>query len=301
MYARVRAPGTCGELAQGVLQGSNFLITCPVNLYSEVSIKLLPHTADIIGAEGKIKALTAVKKVLTKYNCTYGFELSFRSDLPIGKGMASSTADVAAAALAAALALGEELTPDMVADLALSIEPSDGIFYPGIVMFDHLNGTIRRQLGNPPHLKILVFDWGGEVDTIEFNRKQDLWQKNLQKEAALQRAVELLRAGMRTKSSAKIGEAASISAIANQAILYKPKLEKLLEVVLEHGGLGVNVAHSGTVVGVLLHQHDDRLAEWLSLIRAVINTQAFLGSVDLVGGGLEILEAQCHNKAWCHR
>ena len=34
--ATARAPGVCGELAQGVIEGIHFLVTCPVDFYSRV-------------------------------------------------------------------------------------------------------------------------------------------------------------------------------------------------------------------------------------------------------------------------
>ena len=34
--ATVRAPGVCGELAQGMIEGIHFLVTCPVDFYSRV-------------------------------------------------------------------------------------------------------------------------------------------------------------------------------------------------------------------------------------------------------------------------
>jgi uncharacterized protein involved in propanediol utilization len=38
--ATVRAPGACGELAQGVIEGIHFLVTCPVDFYSRVKVDL---------------------------------------------------------------------------------------------------------------------------------------------------------------------------------------------------------------------------------------------------------------------
>lgn len=300
MYASVRAPGTCGELVQGVINNKNFLITCPIEKFSEVKVKLQPNNNKIYGPSGKDKACKAVKKVLDFFNCQFGAEITINSQLPEGKGMASSTADVAAAALATALALGEDLAVEFIAQLALEIEPSDGIFYPGIVMFDHLRGTVAEQLGQPPPMKILVIDLGGMVDTIEFNKSKDLWAKNLAKEEEITRAVELVKKGIVQNSPQLIGQAASISSLANQSILYKPGLEKLLEEVLKNGGYGINVAHSGTVIGILLDQDDDRLWEWPNLARSILGANITFFWTKLIGGGLEPIKIEGKQEVWCN-
>lgn len=298
MYASVKAPGSCGELVQGVMGGRNFLVTCPIKKYSIATVKLFPHKTEIVGPKAKSKACQAVQNVLAHFNCPYGAEVTIETQLPVGKGMASSTADLSATALATALALGEHLSVDEIADIALSIEPSDGIFYPGIALFDHVQGTIRRILGHPPAMKILIVDLGGEVDTVKFNRQEGLWDKNLSKEKEVLKAVELIEKGIALNSPKLIGEGATISSLANQTILYKPGLESLLETVLKNGGYGVNVAHSGTVIGILLDAADDRLLEWQYLVRTVFKTKVTFYQAELAGGGLEPLEKQ-KKEMWC--
>ena len=32
---RVKAPATCGELIQGAIDGQDFLVNCPIDLFSE--------------------------------------------------------------------------------------------------------------------------------------------------------------------------------------------------------------------------------------------------------------------------
>ncbi|MDS1029024.1 GHMP kinase [Bacillota bacterium LX-D] len=299
MYAKVRAPGSCGELVQGVINGKNFLVTCPVNQYSEVCVKLVSRSKMIYGSANKYKAFQAVSKVFDAFGWGYGAEVKICSQLPAGKGMASSTADLSAAALAAALALDKELTLDHITKIALEIEPSDGTFLPGIVMFDHLKGSLCQMLGQPPKLKICIVDPGGEVDTVEFNQKEDLWEKNLAKEKEIKKAVQLITQGIEKASPKLIGEAATISSLANQAILYKPGLEKLVDQVLSFKGYGVNIAHSGTVIGILIDENDDRVEEWEKLIQNVFNNPVNFYWNNLIGGGLEVLEVNYPNEKWC--
>ena len=47
-------------------------------------------------------------------------------------------------------------------------------FCKGIVRYNHLNGQALEHLGLAPKIKILMFDCGGKVDTLSFNRRKNL-------------------------------------------------------------------------------------------------------------------------------
>jgi L-threonine kinase len=288
MGITVKAPGTCGELVQGTINGQNFLITCPINVYSEVGVSAGQRQTSRIGE----KTQTAVKKTLA-YLQQSGAELTItaQSDLPIGKGMASSSADIAAACQATAQYFGRVLTADEIADIALAIEPTDGIFYPGIVMFDHVNGGIRRLLGTPPAMHIAVFDVGGEVNTQAFNQRDDLAVLNTAKESLVRQAVDLVTDGLRRGDSRLIGQGATLSAVANQPVLYKPCLQQVIELAERHGAVGVNAAHSGTVVGILFSASEmSQLSSCIKAVSAACPGIAYWRTVAMISGGLIIAE-----------
>lgn len=289
MTATVRAPGSCGELVQGTLDGVNFLITCPVDLYAEVTVT--PGATGPSAAGDK-----TVAAVLRTWDylgvAREPFTVAGRSDLPQGKGMASSSADIAAACQAAALAAGRSLAADEIADIALAIEPTDGIFFPGIVMFDHVRGLTRRPLGSPPPMSVLIFDAGGRVDTLEFNRRADLAALNAAKEREIRRAVEFVSRGLAAGDCALIGQAATISALANQAILPKPALPGIIALARRHGAVGVNTAHSGTVLGILFPGRPSPAAAEACRADVVRACPAlrFLSVTRLIPGGLTVIE-----------
>jgi len=220
------------------------------------------------------------------------FSVSTRSDLPQGKGMASSSADISAACQATALSMGKMLSSDEIADLALSIEPTDGIFYPGIVLFDHVRGTVRKSLGDVPPMSIVVFDIGGQVDTQEFNSRQDLSALNKAKEPQIRQAVELVTRGLAEGDCTLIGQGATLSAMANQRILFKPCLPTVIDVALEFGAVGVNVAHSGTVIGCLFAgEPAEPMEECVAAVRLACPGIEYIRTVRLISGGLTVLEA----------
>ena len=294
MRATVRCPGSCGELVQGAVAGMNFLVTCPVTLYSQVSVDLSAEceTPWRIGD----KTLEAVRRTLEYLELPWQqVGVRVESELPLGKGMASSSADISAACLATALASGRQIEPDKICDIALSIEPTDGIFLPGITLIDHVTGKVRRCLGDPPAIKMAIFDVGGEVDTINFNLRSDLASLNLAKEAQVLDALQMVEEGIRSGDCSLIGEGATLSALANQPILFKPSLEGIIDLSRSFGAVGVNAAHSGTVIGVLFAADaaagmENCVAE---ICRQYPEIQHF-GQARLTGGGLLVVEDPRH-------
>lgn len=260
MKASAAAPGTCGELCQGLIDGIVSMVTCPIDMYSVATVELCPGDGEVSGPADSPKAREAVRATLDYLQeGALVASLTLDSPLPRGKGMASSTADVAAAIVATSSALGRELAPPQIADIALSVEPSDGIMFPGIAQFDHRAGRTARTLGPPPPMRVLVLDFGGALDTVEFNRvdRKDILRCTKSDTA---RAVRLIEDGIGRGDIARIGRGATLSAIANQRVLFKPGLEAALELARTVGATGVNVAHSGTVIGILLPD-DAGLAE----------------------------------------
>lgn len=277
-------PGSCGELAQGMLEESDVLITCPISWYSKVSIKF--SEPDDGEQEKNFKSYQAVRAFMQKHNINKECFLSIQSSLPRGKGMASSSADIAASVMALANAAGIAVCVDEIKAIALSLEPTDGVFLPGITAFDHIKGTVCEKLGEPPEMFLAVFDFGGEVDTIDFNKND--WLRSLRKaqKQEFMEAYALIKEGITTQNPVLIGKGATISALSNQKVLHKPDLEKMILIGNEHGAVGVNVAHSGTVAGVLFDPgkadgFDECVKDILKNCKV-----GYLGKAKLISGGI---------------
>jgi len=293
MKGMAKAPGTCGELVQGTLNDINFLITCPINCYSQITVNLNNQDYIYINDPTRKKVLLAVNKTMQHIlNRLCGAYINVYSQLPVSKGMASSTADIAAACLATAEALNYQLSPQEIAEIALSIEPSDGLFFPGIVAFDHVGGKIYKPIGNALTLDILIYDFGGEVDTIVFNQRPDLKAKNRQKENQIKKAMRLVEMGFQNNNPGLIAQGATISALANQSILSKPDLEDILELVMKKGALGINIAHSGTLMGILFER---KKIDLNSLVHSLSDSYAnlkYIGLYKLVNGGVKCIKEE---------
>ncbi len=260
-----RVPGSCGELVQGILDGHNFLVSCPIDIYSVAAVTIVNGTGRVYGDAEASKARRMVELTLAHFRRSdVDVWLKLNNAMPRGKGMASSTADMAAASAATAKALGAcpEMNPRDTARLALEIEPTDSVLYPGITLFDHKRGNLIKMLGNIPPMRVAVLDFGGTVDTVEFNRINRDSILNRMQSVHLE-AISLIERGIINRNAHDIGAGASLSAIANQEILFKPQLEDVLRLAEDVGAVGVNVAHSGTVIGMLF---DDDVA----LLKAAI-------------------------------
>lgn len=250
-------PGSCGELVQGTLDDVHFHITCPVDLYATVQVKLVPGSGRVHGAQDCPKARRAAAIALSRFGSNSDAVLSVVSELPRGKGMASSTADVVATVSGIFAAFGSDVPPNTVADIALQVEPSDGLMYPGIALFDHRNGKARRVIGRAPPMHVLVLDFGGIIDTVAFNLT-DRTAELQRLESRWRKAAALVENGIKSGSAEMVGEGATISSLAHQAILPKPQLDAVMQFGRELRSVGVNVAHSGSVLGLLFDGDRDR-------------------------------------------
>ncbi|MEE3166957.1 MAG: GHMP kinase [Chloroflexota bacterium] len=289
--AIVRAPGVCGELAQGVIEGIHFLVTCPVDFYSRVKVDIYSDGPGVEAPQDCEKAAAAVRRTLFHLkNAKVRAKLSINNPIPRGKGMASSSADLAAAIAATGLALGEEISPYQIAQIALSIEPTDGIMIPGVALFDHRAGIIRESLGPPPPMEIVALDLGGTVDTVQFNMV-DRFQRWQSVDEQTGEALRLLRRGIEEQDPALVGQGASISAEASQTVLAKPRLAEVKEFAESVGAVGVNVGHSGTIMGVLLDARERRGKSTYHKALSAFPDAESVYHFRLLGGGVQRVDA----------
>ena len=277
MESFVRVPGSCGELVQGWHRGEPFLVTCPIELYTTV------HVSDRIeGLHGlgrkSLRALELALELVGEESFPWGMELT--SELPHGKGMASSSADIAAVAAATGLAFGRALTPQEILSLAVRIEPTDGVFFPSIVCMNQVTGTLLEAYPAMPRFWIAVFDTGGTVDTLaQHARRLPL------PEHPWQDIFPLLHG-----DAATVARAATQSARWHDAVLPKPDFAAFLAAARQNGALGICAAHSGTVLGALFSPGMARknVEAAIAAMREDIPALVFLRLTRLRAGGIDM-------------
>lgn len=278
-----RAPGSCGELVQGLVNGQAILVSCPINIYSCITVTLarnLPRRSCYSKID-KALDLYLNKKCLPHL----GWKIERQSPLIPGKGMASSTADIAAVLTAAANALNTHIDGHEIADIAIQVEPSDGIMLSDIHLFDYISGATREPIGKALPMQLVIIDPGGQVDTLKFNQQTSLHYLNKLKEKKVRQALDLVTRGIKENDLEMLGRGATISALANQHILPKPELPLVLKTAKELRAVGVVIAHSGTVMGLMFSEDMD-MAEALTYIRQK-NPHWMVRTAQFINGGVD--------------
>lgn len=254
-----------GELLQGVFEGADgrlkrVLVSIPCGIFKS-EVRFIPNGSDVVEVEPKwkIKSRRAVNLALEslgKSGC--GGRVQIRSNIPVGWGLGSSTSDVTAAIRATANALNERMTPSKIATLAVRAETACDatMFGERMVLFAQREGVVvedfRRSL---PTLEVLGFNTssnGNGIDTIGFPPARYSWWEI----EAFRPMVGLLRRAVHQRSPQLLGQVASASATINQQYLPQPHFESLKEISAEVGAVGFQVAHTGTIAGLLFDPSD---------------------------------------------
>ncbi|MGW2248618.1 GHMP family kinase ATP-binding protein [Kitasatospora sp. NPDC001660] len=250
------ANGTFGELLQGMLleRRRRFLVTLPIDAWSTAVFRATATTDEIsVSPASKHKSRQLATRILRAHGYTGGGTLELDTAIPEGKGLASSSADLVATARAVADALGVTLDEAATEHFLRGIEPSDGVMYAGIVSYYHREVRLRERLGFLPPLTIVAHDPGGTVNTVDFN--QSAAAPTLRERREYRDLLDALGTAVSSGDLAAIGRVSTRSAELHARRTPRPDFEEMRGICRDHDGLGLVVAHSGTVLGILLGEH----------------------------------------------
>ena len=258
-------PASCGEFVQGILDNEEYLSSYAINLFS---VATLEESKDIIN-KGPSKSRRAMELVFEKFNIpiedTKNISLNIKSQIPIGKGMASSTADIGATIKATLSMLNKTLTGEEISKLAVKIEATDSLLLNQHSIFNPLTADIKKYLGGINDAKVVILEPSDILDTKSIRMTPNYKTYKMQNKEIIKKSFELLDEGLAKNDLNLIGKACTYSGLANENIHKKPFLEKIIDISDKYGCYGVNIAHSGTVIGILMHREMDdiRLIEYL--------------------------------------
>ncbi|MGW1139423.1 GHMP family kinase ATP-binding protein [Streptomyces zhihengii] len=247
--------GTLGELYQGPLRAGPdpdiAVVSFPFDRHSWVHFTPEGGPGPLPGSLplGE-KAQRAVRLFLERTGRTLPpGRLSAHSDLTVGVGMASSTADIVAAlrCLFRVFALPED--PDAVRDVLASIERADSVFLEEFALYLSARHRVVRRLGTGTVFHTAFVTEPGTVDTSattpvllrHYRRRGDEYERCL---------TDLLK-GFSSGDAAAVARAATTSAVLSQEALPKRTFSAVLAHREEFGADGVFVAHTGSLVGYL--------------------------------------------------
>jgi len=263
-----------GELFQGMIQDADgtlhrCLVSLPCSkLQSSGRFVASDNGGVTVMPPAKQKSRRAAEITLELLGAPSDGLLMIESNIPEGKGLGSSTADCIAAVISVAAALGRSLTPEQVAETVVRAEIASGnVMFSRPVLFANREGIVLEDyIRCLPPMTVLGFDTEIDrlVETLSFPpAAYSFWEIENFKvlTAALRRAIK-------EQDTYLLGRVATASAAINQRFLPKPLFSDLCKIVDEARALGVAVAHSGTVAGVLLDSRDAKLEAKIDLLKA---------------------------------
>ncbi len=260
-------PGSCGELLQGWIGDSQKLVSYGIDSFSRVTVSD-GNQLEVLPAKVRAAAEQTLQHFSIPLIQLSKIRIQVSSELPIAKGMSSSTADIAAACQAVAAYFNHEIKREEILAICLNIERTDSILFPSLTLFEQTNGSMQVVSGWCPQFYVVVLEPDQMIATETCHSplmEQLVYQQRKNFTQVYYRYLEAVQ----EHSLTKLGEAASSSAKLNQEILPKPHFSRLMDMVEQHNLLGINVAHSGSVVGLLVEKKE-QLPEIVKTIEASV-------------------------------
>lgn len=286
-----------------MIGNEEYLCSYAVNLFSEVYLEERKDgeeedlTERVKGTKKKIyirnvkKSRLAIRKVFEKYDIPVdtlkNISVKIISEVPVSKGMGSSTADIGAAIGAALNLIGKEMNPEEIAEIAASIEPTDSIFMNENVIFNPVKGKVKEKLGYIDEMKVLLLEPNKYLNTVDLRKNRMYREAKMRNREIIENSFKMLKTGFTKKDMEMIGRACTASSLANENICKKEYLKEIIDVSNNYGGFGVNVAHSGTIVGILVDKDFD-CTNMISELknRKIDKVYSDMYTLDIIRGGI---------------
>lgn len=250
-------PASCGEFVQGILGEEEYLSSYTIDKFSIVTLEEKKEGI-ILGPK---KSRLAIEKVFEKFDIplkeSKNISLSIDSSIPIGKGMASSTADIGATIKATLSLINKELDYEEICLMASQIEPTDSTLLYKNSIFNPINGRVKKYLDSLENTSVIVLEPDEILETRKIRNNPNYVSMKLENKEIIKKSFNLLEEGLRINDLSKVGKACTLSSLANENIHKKPYLNEIIDVSYKMRAYGVNIAHSGTVVGILINNNMD--------------------------------------------
>lgn len=249
MEAMAVYPGSCGEIIQGKANGTDVLISCPVDIFTNVRVFECSSPHKRFKYQ---KSSALLKSVLKRWG--YGelddnFDIEIVSSIPKSKGFASSTADMCAVYICLLKLFNRNYDIVEAVEEFIKIEPTDSIIFRTMTMFDYRRGSLFKELGEYMSFYILAFEGQRIVDTVAFNNS------SLPRLSDISDIIPFVKEAATSKDVSKLAYASTVSINRNlKRVPYEiiAEVERLKDMT---GGLGIIGGHSGDVLGII---YDDR-------------------------------------------
>lgn len=259
------AIGHHGELVQGLFEDDGArlrraLVSLPCRQLKSKA-RFTANNSDRVSVEpaSREKARRAAELTIKAFGRPgTGGNLAIDSNIPIGRGMGSSTADVLASIQAVLDWLGIDAATDDVMHIAVSAETAcdSTLFKQQAALFAHRDGVVMECFRRPlPPIDFISIDTTPDmtVDTLEFEpARYDALEIE-----TFRPLRSLLRTAIKNGDARMLGRVATASARINERFLPKPRLKEIEMIGTRFDAIGIQVAHSGTVVGLMFDAKDE--------------------------------------------
>ena len=240
-----------GELLQGRLpDGRDMLVTLPIDMWSVCNLTAIERMGPLVINCDLSKSRQVAEMLLQKLGVNSGWEItiSFSRNIPVGKGLSSSTADMLSTVRALQEIFGFLLREKTISEIFSRIEPHDGLMYKSCVVYDHRKGELIKELVYIPDFAIVAIDLGGVVDTVDYNRELQFSEATL---AAYSVLLGELERCFHAADDRGIARCATQSTRMHLAMRPDKRREKIFGSYERIGAMGVLNTHSGTCLGMI--------------------------------------------------
>lgn len=288
---RGAAIGHAGEILQGATQSGStlhrFLVSLPApRLRARATFRPAAKGVLRVSPMWKQKSLRAASLAFHAFgDQDAGGLIRLSSNIPICRGLGSSTSDCVASIRVAAAWCHVDPSAETVAKLAQQAEGSSDstMFGEQVVAFRHCEGTLHEYLGERlPLLRALLVESGPASPGVRTDRLQRPYYTAIQIDGFAQ-LLSKLKEAVQTSDARGIGAVATASATINQSYFPKPHFDAVTQVAEQSGALGVAAAHSGTLL-VLLYATEGDSGARISEARARLAGHGLPAGPELLTG-----------------
>jgi uncharacterized protein involved in propanediol utilization len=252
--------GTLGELYQGPLLDEGRLeiaiVSLPIEKFSWVYF-IEGETPLPTSFEGHEKCAEAVGRFCSSYQVELPpGRWEFSSEIPVGHGMASSTADVVATIRCLYTVFAIPYDEDAVRTILRAIERADSVFLDEFALSMSRKQEIVHRFGADVSFYSCYTVEPGSVKTESVTEQLLAHYREYSDEYEAVRRI--IVDGFRAGNHTQIATASTRSAELAQLILPKRNFETVREHQVYFDADGLVVAHTGTILGYLFSRRPSR-------------------------------------------
>jgi uncharacterized protein involved in propanediol utilization len=200
-----------------------------------------------------VKVQKAIKELAFSYGCDCAYQVTISGSPPRGKGLGSSSIDIASALLAINDQRGLGISAPELFKLMCQVERSDYLFNPEVIVAANPSNGSCSVIAPAPKCLILAWD----TDPATAVNTEAVLHLDIARRAFSEEYREL--SGMIQSGETEwLLRAATRSAELNNRILPKIGFSTAQRLINELPNVGLIAAHTGTILGFVLPQPIDK-------------------------------------------